>query len=867
MKGNTMSKHISVCLAVVTMIAIFLSLMGNFSAAGSPLTITKAGGWYETAYAEWSGGSGTVEVSIKKSSEADSAYKKVDAQLIRGTRVDIPGLVGDTSYDLKVKSGASEIMATVKPMKHDRTGYAHWKRSEGVGAYNNDGTPKSDMSIIYVTDSNKDSISHGGRTGIYNILNNASASSNLIVRIVGTVNVPSGVDRLSHMVRVRGSNLTIEGIGHNANINRWGFTVGVANSVEIRNLYFYDYLEDAIEISGNNDNKAHHMWIHNNLFAKGKNEFAGKEVDSDKKDGDGSTDIKRCEYITISYNHYQGTQKSCLVGGGQADMQDWITFHHNYFDGGWKRHPMARNAHIHMLNNYFRKISAQAIAAAHNAMIFSEGNTFESCAYSIEARRLNGDDTYGGTAKSWGDSFSSSPRNGKVGVASSRNEKVNQTNSISGGKAYDNWDSDSSKIYAYTAMSASAAKTDVLAYAGRMKNQDYNNGTIGKPEPIIIPDLNGTLIKSLKRLDEANFANWSIQNNLKVGDKIFGDRENTFTSLPSALLGSEWIRTACDSKSLQSNVADFIAGKGITVYIALDSRVVERDLPSWINGWTKTFDILETSNGLTGIIYMKDFSEGDKITLGTNGSPDGVVMYSVFAVQKDGAVTTTPPETTTTPPETEPPLKTLDGTLVKGLNRLDTKYGEFWSVQSNMQVGDIIHGDRENTFIELPKMIVGAEWIRTASDSKNTNTTLAQFTAGDDLTALAAFDSRMEKLPDWMSGFTETGETITASNGVIYNLYAGDFAKDSQITLGTNGQVASVLNYFMIVIPKNATNYILGDTDGNGIINAIDLNIMKRELLNPSGINYEDTAFDMDKDKALSIADFVALRNFLHGRN
>ena len=157
------------------------------------------------------------------------------------------------------------------------------------------------------------------------------------------------------------------------------------------------------------------------------------------------------------------------------------------------------------------------------------------------------------------------------------------------------------------------------------------------PKPTAAPILNGNLIKSLTIKDAANAADWSIQNNLQTGDVIYGDRANTFTNVSNYLKGAEWIRMACDSKNLQSDVAEFTAGSAITVYIGLDTRV--SNLPSWLSGWTANDYILQASNDVTYKIYQKNFNQGDKVTLGTNGPPSGVVMYTAFVKQ---AVTPTP---------------------------------------------------------------------------------------------------------------------------------------------------------------------------------------------------------------------------------
>jgi rhamnogalacturonan endolyase len=154
----------------------------------------------------------------------------------------------------------------------------------------------------------------------------------------------------------------------------------------------------------------------------------------------------------------------------------------------------------------------------------------------------------------------------------------------------------------------------------------------GTVTPVIDP-LNGTLIKTLNRLDKDNYADWSIQTNLQTGDVIYGDRTNTFTAIPDAMKGLEWIRTACDSKAMTSDVATFTAGKAISVFVGLETRVTT--IPTWLSGWTDTKATITASNSVTYEIYQKDYSEGATVTLGSNGASSGVIMYTVFVAPKD----------------------------------------------------------------------------------------------------------------------------------------------------------------------------------------------------------------------------------------
>lgn len=150
---------------------------------------------------------------------------------------------------------------------------------------------------------------------------------------------------------------------------------------------------------------------------------------------------------------------------------------------------------------------------------------------------------------------------------------------------------------------------------------------------IKVDALNGTLIQNLIVKDIDNYKNWQIANNLQKGNLVFGDRDVTYESLPDALLGAEAIITACDSKNSSVDLASFIAGEDMTVYIAMDNRVTS--IPAWLTGWTKTALTAENNKAVVFDLYSKDVKKGDTILLGTNGQSSGCVGYTVLAVKKN----------------------------------------------------------------------------------------------------------------------------------------------------------------------------------------------------------------------------------------
>jgi len=90
-------------------------------------------------------------------------WQTVDKELIRsyedGARVDIVGLKAG-SYTVKItpSSGTSFDIPEVAVTAYDRSGYAHFNYTNGIGAYNDDGTLKDNAVVIYVTEQNKDTV-------------------------------------------------------------------------------------------------------------------------------------------------------------------------------------------------------------------------------------------------------------------------------------------------------------------------------------------------------------------------------------------------------------------------------------------------------------------------------------------------------------------------------------------------------------------------------------------------------------------------------------------------------------------------------------------------------------------------------------
>ncbi len=404
-----------------------------------------------------------IDYLIKYKNASSTSYKTLDSELLREYddyfRFDIVG-IKTGYYDLNIYYDNDIVgsLSNIEVSKYDRSGYAHFNYTSGVGAYNDDGTLKSGALVVYVNENNKNTVTatikNKKYTGLSAILQAQRNSSNpLVIRIVGQISaatwnplsvsayntatsttilgangsylelknyteeeiIEGGFNTLNvenytklngltnrikydssknefdsyyNMLDITGAkNVTVEGIGDDAKIFQWGFTwKGDFESIEIRNLTFSDYTEDACSFEGSGSDSeltnmssfiSKRVWVHNNTFNKGINYWDVCQ-EQDKHDGDGATDFKRVAYVTISYNHYYKNHKTGLVGGSDTQMSAAFTFHHNYYEQNQARLPFAREANMHMYNNYYYASTGNNMQIYAGAYAFIENCYFEN---------------------------------------------------------------------------------------------------------------------------------------------------------------------------------------------------------------------------------------------------------------------------------------------------------------------------------------------------------------------------------------------------------------------------------------------------------------------------------------------------------
>jgi len=128
--------------------------------------------------------------------------------------------------------------------------------------------------------------------------------------------------------------------------------------------------------------------------------------------------------------------------------------------------------------------------------------------------------------------------------------------------------------------------------------------------------------------DTANAGAWALLTNLQAGNLEFGDRTYTFTSVPAALAGSAWIRTANLSRGYTGTpLVTFTISQAADVYVGIDNRTTA---PSWMSDWVNSGLTLvnNESTSRTFVLYRKNFAAGT-VSLGPLNN-SGVSMYSVI---------------------------------------------------------------------------------------------------------------------------------------------------------------------------------------------------------------------------------------------
>ncbi len=504
-----MKRFLSFLLAFALVLTGLVSVDGTVAnAAMGVLSITESAGYEEGAYAQWAPVEGAEQYVAYVSADG-ATYSVLDDELIRQYadywRVDAVGLCAGTYYIAVDAMADGEIIASgvtgaLNVINYDRSGFAFSSESplkSASGAYNDNGTLKSDAQVIYVTadtvNTVKAKVDGAAKTGLRNILSAKRAGTDktpLDIRIIGCIDseaLGTGWLTIEGKSDYTELNITMEGIGEDATLHSITTTVKRAGNVEIRNLGILNFTDDGISVDTNNCN----IWIHDLDITYGQT-----GSDGDQKKGDGSIDIKKSQYCTVAYNHFFDSGKCSLLDAGALTegYVNNISMHHNWFDHSDSRHPRIRNGNaFHIYNNYYDGVAKYGTGITTGASALVEANYYRNCKYPMFSSRqgselldgstLSGEN--GGIIKAYGNYMEGQagfiPYSESVGsdfdayVATTRDEQVPATVvTKQGGTSYSNFDTvQDIGVEAADVDAAADVPSKVMAWAGRVNGGDF----------------------------------------------------------------------------------------------------------------------------------------------------------------------------------------------------------------------------------------------------------------------------------------------------------------------------------------------------------------------------------------------------------
>ena len=255
-----------------------------------------------------------------------------------------------------------------------------------------------------------------------------------------------------------------------------------------------------------------------------------------------------------------------------------------------------------------------------------------------------------------------------------------------------------------------------------------------------------------------------------------------------------------------------------------------------ISGAEGVHDLYFTFSGGSGALFNMDWWKFEQSAAGSASEPE----------------TSEPVHT-----ETAGAAEVSGGGMIASLKIKDTENSSDWSVQKGFEAGAAVYGDRDITAAAVPKKLKGAEYIRTACDSKLFTSDLAEFKTGSAVTVYVAADSRVNGGLEWLKTWTKTGGSIKTSNDVTLELFKKSFAAGETVTLGTNGGDNNSANYIVFAVKPDTGK---GDINGDGKLSLLDLISAKTALVSGDG-----KKADVNGDSKFDAADAVYIQKYLLG--
>ena len=909
-----MKKGLKKVISVVLSASMLLSCtpFGGFASiasAASTVNVYACAGVQEAAYVEWAAVAGTNHYYVSYSKDG-SSFTQIDDELIRQYpdrwRADLVGLAAG-NYTIKVtakdKSGTilAETDTNCTVIAQDRTGFTFSPKSlaydnGGCGAYNADGTLKSNATVIYVTENNFDSITLKLKdknnndytaTGLADITKTIGAAASkgvtnppLAVRFLGTIGDSHNGLASPSILETKGEkdnsvlNITFEGIGDDTNFHGLGLRLNGAGNCEIRNIGFYNWHDDAIQLQGN-ENTNH--WIHNNEI------FYGENHGGDQEKGDGATDVKDdSKYITYSYNRYWDCGKTSLCGMKSETGDNYITYHHNWFDHSDSRHPRIRTMFVHVYNNYYDGNAKYGVGAALNSSAFVEGNYFRNCKHPMLTSKQGSDimensktgapdfsakgtfsSENGGVIKAYNNYIEGSDAdkfnggvepvyydandtktNGKATqfdayLAKSRDEQVpSSVKALQGGKTFNNANVDS-YVLSIPVEEPATARDKVVANAGRVSNDFTFTFTAADDKD---SNINAALASAVKSyFDNKNDDYVSIGGAADGSGPVPTESTSEVTTeLTTSDMTEDTTKDGQTTTETTETTTEAVTNSTpVKLGEAINNNGEDSGISVVYNESTDTWDLTDSSKSLAADLSIP-FEEQTSGKVLISGTVQPSVAASSWAfVQIKGTKT--------------------DGTASEIIG--------FGGGSNKADLSVRINGDK-NTFKKITDL----------SAKKYDYTILVDL---DNKTAMVTVNgaSTTVDIPDVasISSFVTTTSKTQTRNVTVSTPYVGVISDQPDTTTETTTITSTETTTESTTVTTEATTEstttdvptpptpkkLYGDADANGVVDARDAAVMMQYVLNGTPYANETEYVDVNKDGKVDSADIACVIQYI----
>ncbi len=352
------------------------------------------------------------------------------------------------------------------------------------------------------------------------------------------------------------------------------------------------------------------------------------------------------------------------------------------------------------------------------------------------------------------------------------------------------------------------------------------------PEGVVTLSPESTPIEPVSAFETIEAENFDEQSGVKTEDCSEGGQNVGYIENGDYIMFRN-VDFEDGAKSFTARIAGGQEGCAIEVYVdSLDGTPIAKCSISSAGGWQDWTDVSCNTAAITGkhTLYLK-FTGGEGYLFNINNFVFGS--------------------------ETIP----LSGKLIKNLVVNDSENSVDWLIGEELTNGSLIYGDRTFTAVNIPSEIAGAEYIKTACDSKNYTDTLGAFTAGADIDIYIAMDTRVSQIPDWLSQWEKTSLSFASSNDVTFELYKKSAKEGENVTLGTNGQSIGCVNYTVFAV-EEIDKTVDGDVNADGVFNVADVVMMQKWLLCSDDLT-DWKAGDLCEDNVINVFDLCLMKQML----